>query len=194
MRGERGGNRFDYTVGEVLLLGIGRHVVERQDRDRGLVGQRQRGGGGRQRCRLLRPLPGLPAQSACLPLHGEGLDRRIDVLQRQASEIIEVRPDAADYALMNSARNQDAAPEGALVSSRAAILTLSPNRSPSSTIRSPRMKPNAELDDGAVGRVTPLVKDQLLEFDGCCQSLHGTRELHQHAIAGKFDDSSAAAR
>ena len=38
----RGGDRFDHAVGEILLRGIAGQIVERQHRDRRLVGKRQR--------------------------------------------------------------------------------------------------------------------------------------------------------
>ena len=39
---QRGDDVLDHAVGEILLLGIAAHVLERQHRDRGLVGHRQR--------------------------------------------------------------------------------------------------------------------------------------------------------
>src|SRR4029077_12294889 len=39
---ERGDDLLDHAVGEVFLLRVAAHVLERQDRDRRLVGQRQR--------------------------------------------------------------------------------------------------------------------------------------------------------
>ena len=41
MRDEAGDQVLGHAVGEVLLIGIAAHVVERQHRDRGAVGQRQ---------------------------------------------------------------------------------------------------------------------------------------------------------
>jgi hypothetical protein len=39
---ERGGDFLDDTVGKIFLLRVAAHIVERQHRDRWLVGQRQR--------------------------------------------------------------------------------------------------------------------------------------------------------
>src|SRR6516162_7632140 len=39
--GERGDDFLDHAVGEILLLGVAGHVLERQNRYRRLVGQRQ---------------------------------------------------------------------------------------------------------------------------------------------------------
>src|SRR5260370_1482809 len=40
--GQRRDNVLDHAISEIFLLGIAAHVLERQHRDRGLVGQRQR--------------------------------------------------------------------------------------------------------------------------------------------------------
>jgi hypothetical protein len=40
--GQAGDNVLDHAVGEIFLLGVAAHVLERQDRQRGLVRERQR--------------------------------------------------------------------------------------------------------------------------------------------------------
>src|ERR1700724_3215768 len=40
--GESGGDLLDHAVGEILLLRVATHILERQHRDRRLVGQGQR--------------------------------------------------------------------------------------------------------------------------------------------------------
>ena len=50
---ERGDDSLDHAVGEIFLLGVAGHVLERQPHDRRLLGQR------RQRSRRLCSVPGL---------------------------------------------------------------------------------------------------------------------------------------
>ena len=40
---ERGDDLLDHAVGEIFLLGVARHVLKRQHRDRRLIGERQCG-------------------------------------------------------------------------------------------------------------------------------------------------------
>ena len=74
MRRERGDDLLDHAVGEIFLLRVAAHVLERQHRDRRLVGQRQ-GGDGLSRRRF-----GLH------PIHP---DRLRDVLDLLIAEIVE---------------------------------------------------------------------------------------------------------
>jgi hypothetical protein len=63
---------FDHPVGEILLLGVAAHVLERQHRDGRLVGQREASGLGRR---------GGLRLGGDADLQGIGADRLGDVLE-----------------------------------------------------------------------------------------------------------------
>src|SRR6202040_906263 len=97
---ERGDDLLDHAIGEIFLLRIAAHILERQNRDRRLVGQRQR----RSRCRIRR-------QDHCLTghVHIEYPDRARDVLDLLLAPVVEGETELVAHLVTHHAADADAA-------------------------------------------------------------------------------------
>src|SRR5215472_389797 len=90
---ERGDDLLDHSVGKVFLFRIATHVLERQHRDRGFVGQRQ--------CRGL-------GHRFPLRKHAEDMDRLADILERLLADIGDWEIELAARLGQHRARDADA--------------------------------------------------------------------------------------
>ena len=97
---QRGDDVLDHAVGEIFLLGIAAHVLERQHRDRRLVGQRQRV----RALGMLEGRRGLRAEPDAPGAHRLG-----DVLQRLLAQVVEGDLDLAADLPVRVVRHADAA-------------------------------------------------------------------------------------
>src|SRR5262249_9163180 len=190
---ECGDDLLDHTVGEVLLLRVAAHVLERQHRDGRLVGQRQRwrgGHGGRLSLLTWRICQRWPVD--CFPFHAKGPNGSLNVLERKLPQRMKLGLDAAFDRFANGARYDD---------STWLRFGLQARRN----IHAVAVKIVA-LDD-QVAEMQPDTKDTfgfaacpvgvghgLLELDRCRQCIDRAGKLDQGAIARELDKAAAVPR
>ena len=178
---KRGDDVVGDAVGEVLLLGIGAHVVEWQDGDRGLVRHRRGGarlgGGGDGRFGFEKRYPVHP--------HRPG-----DVLDTLLAEVLKIVGNPVPHLLEDGGRYVETARRRHLLQARrhvhaVAVDIVALDDDVAHVDADAKLHP---LLGGGVGVVGVQL---LLDPDGAADRGDGARELGQHAVAGLADDASA---
>ena len=138
---QRGDDLLDHAVGEIFLLRVAAHVLERQDRDRRLVGER--------RAPVRRSARRGRDGDRGDPIGPHGLAMFLTCCSPRSSKA----RSSLSRTCRAPQRETQIPPGSARASSRAAMLTPSPKMSPSSMMMSPTIDADAELDP-AFGRDT----------------------------------------
>ena len=171
------------AVGEVLLLGVARHVVERQHRDRRALGPplgrrcRGRGAWWCPGCRGIRRVP------------SPHLDRPGDVLDGDSTTVVENRVGAAAIALVDDRGNADAA-------------RLRQRLEPGRDVDAITVDVVALDDDVAEIDADPQGHDRagfglgrrLLDGDGAGHGIDHAAELDEGPVAHQLDDPAIVPR
>jgi hypothetical protein len=186
---QAGDDVLDHAVGDILLLAIAAHVLERQDRDRRPVGQRKASRGLFGRGGFTRR-GGLDA-SGDADLQRINPDGMCDVLELDLAKIghgeIEPGPDLAIgvFGETDRARLGDTFQSGGdvdAVSQEVAVALLD---------HVPEMNADAKLDATLWRQAGIAVHHDVLHLNGATHGVDHAAELNQGAIAHPFDDASA---
>ena len=187
---EGGDDLLDHAIGEIVLLRVARHVLERQYRDRGLIGQRQR---------RFSPHPISPSRRSSLPrVRGRGREGACrvdpidphgagDVFQRLIAEILERAVDPPLHLLVDDGRHADFArlrnplQSGGDIHPVAVDVAILDDHIA-------EIDADAEDDPLMFGRLGIALGHALLHRHGAGDRSHDARELDQQAVASGLDN------
>ena len=184
---QSGDDVLGQAVGEVLLLGVAAHVLERQDSDR-RPRQELRLGVGR-RGRAAAGIGGrLFAQQNAIDPH-----RLADVLNRLRAHVGELDLDLAGHVIEHGAGHADAAGRGQDLQARGDVDAVA--------VDVGALDDDVAQVDADAQPDTPLVRQLglarrhgALNLDGAVHRLDDARELGQQAVAHELDDAALALR
>ena len=168
------------AVREILLLGVARHIVERQHRDRRFVGQRQR-------CRLSDWRPGLAVGHA---VHAQ---RPGDVLDGLLAAIVEGDVELALDLLVDVRRDADAAGIGQFLKARRDVDAVAVDVVALDD-HVAQVDADAERDAPILGYLGVALGHAALDGDRAIDRVDDARELDQRAVAHQLDDAPAVVR
>ena len=128
-----------------------------------------------------------------LPMHPEGPDRSFDVLQRQATQILERRFHSPGNGIADVARNQDAAcrrfpfqPRRHVDAVAIEVVAVDDQVA--------QVQAHAE-HESSIGRLVAVgLGHGLLKLDGGAQRINCAGELDQSTVAGQLDQTSSVFR
>ena len=172
-----GDDVLDHAVGEIFLFGIAAHVLEGQDCDRWLIGQRKRESFRRTAARLQLVDPHRPC----------------DVLQLLFAHVLEVCVELAAHLPVGVVGYADAAglsdtfePRGNIDAVAEYVAVLDDDVAD--------MDANAEFDALVLRHRRVTLDHAVLNFNGTARGVDGACELNQDTIAGPLDDAAAMIR
>ena len=175
------------AVGEILLLGIAAHVVEREHGDRGLVGN------GRRRRQLSiagsrRSSPGSAWRNSDLKRIDP--DRLGDVLELGLAEIADRKIEPRFHLAIGVLGQADRAGRGNPFQPRGDIDAVAHQVAVALLDDIAQMDADAELD-AALGRQAGVALDHaVLHFDGAAHGVDDAAELDERPVAGALDDAA----
>ena len=192
---QRGDDVLDHAVGEILLLGIAAHVLERQHGDGRLVGQSERFDR-RWPAAVSVRVPALgwhrrrPVRR--LPLHAKRLHRPLDVLEGEAAQIVERRLQPACHGFMDVARDHDAASRRFRLQPRRDVHAIAVEIV---AIDDQVAEVQADAEHDGVSRAGPgWPRPWPAGTRWRRQGIDGAGELDQRAVAGQLDQPAAVSR
>jgi hypothetical protein len=172
---QRGDDLLHHAVCEVFLLGVLAQVLERQDRDRRLVRQRQRRRSG-----------------ARLPVEPDAMDphRMVDVLQRVLAQIIERQIQLAEDLPIHVVGDEDSAGRREILQPRRHVHGAAKHVVAIDDIVAD-IHPDPQNDTFRVGRALVVRPHAALDGHGAAQGIDDAAELGQHAVASGVEDTAA---
>ena len=180
--GQAGDDVLHHAVGEIVLIGIRAHVLERQDRDRRHVGSGAgagRGGGG-------------PWSGWCLrPVECEAVDadRPRDVLELLLALIDEADIEPAFGILLHAGRHADAARLGQALEAGGHVHAIAEDVVILDDDVAD-MHADAELDAPVLGHVGIAGDHPALHVDSAADGIDDAAELGQQPVARRLDQPS----
>ena len=174
---QAGDDVFGEPVGEILLIGVAAHVLERQHRDRGLVGQ------GERRRRFGQPVDA----------HPKDANRPRDILELLLAQILEGDVEPALHVLLHAARHADPARLGQCLQPGRHVNSVAPHVAAVDDDVA-EVDADPKLDALLRRRVGVALDHAALDFDGAADRVHDAREFHQHPVAGGAHDPTGILR
>jgi len=170
---------FD-SVGEIFLLRVAAHVLERQDGERGLV--RQRRGLGKSRGRRVRRVGRRAGHVSP--------DRAFDIPDLLSAEVGECQRQYLFDLLVGRARYADAAGLGQRLQARRDVDGVA-KQVAAADHHVAHMDADTEVDPLVGGDAGVRLAERRLRLDRALHGVDGTCELRENAVAGRVRDAAS---